>query len=73
MIGAPFPPRSQTYGRGLEDLEFGDSRICRIDGATGRLWYRGYPIEQLAEHALEVWEVRQQASSSNHAATLPTD
>jgi len=48
MIGAPFPPRSQSYGRGLEDLVFGDSGICRIDGTTGRLWYRGYPIEQLA-------------------------
>ncbi|MCB1851288.1 MAG: citrate synthase [Gammaproteobacteria bacterium] len=27
------------------------SSITYIDGDAGKLWYRGYPIEQLAEHA----------------------
>src|SRR5690606_10649007 len=27
------------------------SRICLIDGNAGQLSYRGYPIDQLAEHS----------------------
>lgn len=50
MIGGIFPISEQTYGRGLEGLVAGNTRICDIDGSKGRLWYRGYAIEDLAEH-----------------------
>lgn len=39
----------QTYGRGLENLVVTDTRVAEIDGNRGRLLYRGYPVEQLAE------------------------
>ena len=38
----------QTYGRGLEGLVVGETRISRIDGEAGRLEYRGIPVEDLA-------------------------
>ncbi len=37
--------------KGLEDVVVGDSQICFIDGIKGILAYRGYSIEDLAEHA----------------------
>jgi len=47
MIGSsPILP-VQRYGRGLEDLVAGDTAISEIDGSTGRLLYRGYPVEDL--------------------------
>ncbi|MBD3166956.1 hypothetical protein GF324_10180 [bacterium] len=42
---------TQTYGRGLEGLRFGETTVGRIDGRAGRLWYRGYPLEQLCEQS----------------------
>ncbi len=36
------------YSRGLEGVIAGETTICRINGAEGKLYYRGYPIEQLA-------------------------
>ena len=36
---------------GLEGIVVGESAICQIDEATGSLRYRGYLIEELAEHA----------------------
>jgi citrate synthase len=36
---------------GLEDVIATRSAICRVDGAAGRLYYRGYEIADLAEHA----------------------
>ena len=33
---------------GLEGIYFAESRICRVDGQSGKLYYRGYPIEELA-------------------------
>ena len=37
--------------RGLEDVVALESQICFIDGAQGRLIYRGYDIRELAEHS----------------------
>ncbi len=49
MIGGGPVPGEQRYGRGLEGLIAGATAIGTIDGADGRLLYRGYPIEELAE------------------------
>ncbi len=45
-----------TYDPGFTSTASCDSAITYIDGDKGELWYRGYPIEQLAEksHYLEV-------------------
>jgi len=51
LIGASIPPSPQRYGRGLEGLVAGETRISDIDGIRGRLRYRGYPIEDLVAHA----------------------
>jgi len=40
-----------TYAKGLEGVIAAESEICQIDGAQGKLYYRGYSIEDLAEHA----------------------
>jgi citrate synthase len=39
-----------TYDPGFMNTAACKSRICYIDGDKGVLEYRGYPIEQLAEH-----------------------
>ena len=39
-----------TYAKGLEGVIAAESRICKIDGENGRLYYYGYPIDQLVEH-----------------------
>lgn len=41
-------PENTTYAKGLEGVVAGESEICRIDGQNGRLYYLGYPIEELA-------------------------
>ena len=51
MIGSSLTPVVQTYERGLEGLVAGDTSISRIDGQAGRLFYRGYPIEELVGRA----------------------
>ena len=45
-----------TYDPGFTSTASCDSAITFIDGDKGELWYRGYPIEQLAQdsHYLEV-------------------
>jgi citrate synthase len=48
VIGAP-PDTPQTYGQGLEGLVVGDTAISTIDGTDGRLVYRGYAVEDLAQ------------------------
>lgn len=40
-----------TISRGLEGIYIAETTLCKIDGANGRLWYRGYPIEVLAENS----------------------
>jgi citrate synthase len=39
--------------RGLEDVVACRSAICAIDGARGKLWYRGYDIDDLAQATFE--------------------
>ncbi|MEM3791207.1 MAG: citrate/2-methylcitrate synthase [Candidatus Micrarchaeaceae archaeon] len=34
---------------GLEGIYFNESKICLVDGVQGKLYYRGYSIEDLAE------------------------
>src|SRR3712207_7700890 len=42
--------RSFTYDPGFTSTASCESKITYIDGDEGVLLYRGYPIEQLAEH-----------------------
>ena len=41
----------EAYSKGLEGIVVAESNICRIDGEKGRLYYRGYPIEELARYS----------------------
>lgn len=36
--------------KGLEGVVADESRICKIDGINGKLYYRGYSIEDLAAY-----------------------
>ncbi len=43
---------SQTsYAKGLEGVIAAESEICRVDGVEGKLYYRGFSINDLAEHS----------------------
>jgi citrate synthase len=39
------------YSRGLEGVIAGETAISKINGVEGKLYYRGYPIDQLAEQS----------------------
>jgi citrate synthase len=39
------------YAKGLEGVIAAESQICQIDGANGKLYYRGYSIEDLAQNS----------------------
>jgi citrate synthase len=39
------------YAKGLEGVVAAESEICQIDGAKGKLYYRGYSIEDLAQYS----------------------
>jgi citrate synthase len=39
-----------TYVKGLEGVIAAESKICRIDGQNGKLYYRGYAIKDLASY-----------------------
>jgi citrate synthase len=39
---------NKAYSKGLEGVVADESRICKIDGTKGKLYYRGYSIEDLA-------------------------
>jgi citrate synthase len=41
---------NETFAKGLEGVIAAESGICKIDGAKGKLYYRGYSIEDLAAH-----------------------
>ena len=41
------PTDGRTYSPGLEGVLAGETRIAIVDGANGRLLYRGYPIVEL--------------------------
>ncbi|HLB05148.1 MAG TPA: citrate/2-methylcitrate synthase, partial [Thermodesulfobacteriota bacterium] len=36
---------------GLRGVKVADTRISDVDGTNGILIYRGFPIEELAEHS----------------------
>jgi citrate synthase len=40
-----------NYAKGLEGVIAAESEICQIDGASGKLYYRGYSIEDLAKYS----------------------
>ncbi len=44
------PADERPYSPGLEGVVGAESAIGLVDGANGRLLYRGYPIGQLVEH-----------------------
>jgi citrate synthase len=51
---APAEPGKGDTGKfkaGLEDVVAGTSSVCLVDGIEGRLLYRGYDIQDLAENA----------------------
>ena len=39
-----------AYAKGLEGVIAAESSICLINGQDGKLYYRGYSIDDLAEH-----------------------
>ncbi len=53
-----------AYSAGLEGVPVAKSKLCRIDGMQGKLYYMGYPIEDLAsassfeETAYLLWKGR---------------
>lgn len=42
--------RERTYSPGLEGVIAGETSLSLVDGAAGRLSYRGYPIGDLVRH-----------------------
>jgi citrate synthase len=40
-----------SYAKGLEGVIAAESEICQIDGAEGKLYYRGYSIEDMAKYS----------------------
>jgi citrate synthase len=40
----------ENFKRGLEGIIAGESKICKVNGAEGKLYYRGYRIEDLAKN-----------------------
>ncbi len=50
---APAPPAApdeRPYSPGLEGVLAGETSLSKVDGANGRLMYRGYRIGDLVEH-----------------------
>ena len=47
---APAAADTRPYSPGLEGVIAGESALSFIDGAAGRLLYRGYPIGELVQH-----------------------
>jgi len=40
-----------NYAKGLEGVIAAESEVCQINGAEGKLYYRGYSIEDLARYS----------------------
>lgn len=40
-----------AFAKGLEGVVAAESSICKIDGEQGKLYYRGYSIQDLAAHS----------------------
>ncbi|TAM75911.1 MAG: citrate synthase [Chloroflexota bacterium] len=45
----PASPTKPAYSPGLAGVIAGETTIAKVDGANGRLTYRGYPIQQLVD------------------------
>ncbi|MBI4376901.1 MAG: citrate synthase [Elusimicrobia bacterium] len=41
--------KPESFAAGLEGVVAARSKLCQIDGNLGKLYYAGYPIEELAE------------------------
>jgi citrate synthase len=41
--------QAPIINKGLDGVYITDSRICKVDGTVGKLYYRGYPIEEIAK------------------------
>src|SRR6056297_1821383 len=39
------------YAKGLEGVIAAESKICKIDGEKGELYYLGYPISELVKNS----------------------
>lgn len=39
------------YAKGLEGVIAGETKICKVDGLNGKLYYYGYPLDVLVENA----------------------
>lgn len=67
----------RPYSPGLEGVLAGETSIAKVDGANGRLLYRGYPIVELvragtyAQVAELLWTEEWPAQAHLPAATLP--
>jgi citrate synthase len=46
----PAAPDERPYSPGLEGVLAGETSLSKVDGANGRLMYRGYRIGDLVEH-----------------------
>src|SRR3954466_13391640 len=46
----PAPADQRPYAPGLEGVLAGETSLSKVDGANGRLIYRGYRIGDLVEH-----------------------
>ena len=46
----PAAPDERPYSPGLEGVVAGETSLSKVDGANGRLIYRGYRISDLVEH-----------------------
>jgi citrate synthase len=44
------PVDERPYSPGLEGVLAGETSLAKVDGANGRLTYRGYPIVDLVQH-----------------------
>ena len=47
---AAAPADTRPYSPGLEGVVAAETALGYVDGETGRLLYRGYPIGDLVEH-----------------------
>jgi len=50
-LGKGFEMAEAEIARGLEGIVFTETELSFIDGQNGKLYYLGYPIEELAEHS----------------------
>jgi citrate synthase len=70
-------PDDRPYSPGLEGVVAGETSLALVDGANGRLLYRGYPIVQLVERgtfgsvADLLWSGTWHPDAQLHPAAVP--